>query len=99
LQFYGADAYRKDYASFLSQFKGPVRVNDPNIHIEQSGNIAFAFGLERLRGTTTDGRPVDLWVRFTDGWQRRNGQWLVVHEHVSVPVDLATGKAKLDLTP
>jgi ketosteroid isomerase-like protein len=40
-----------------------------------------------------------MWLRFTDGWKRSNGRWVVAHEHVSVPVDLATGKARLDLTP
>lgn len=99
LQFYGKDAYRKDYSDFLAQFKGPVRVSDPNIHVEQSGSVAFAFGLERLRGTLTNGTPVDVWLRFTDGWKRSNGQWLIAHEHVSVPVDMGTGKARLDLTP
>ena len=28
-----------------------------------------------------------------------NGTWRIVHHQVSVPVDLATGKAALDLTP
>ena len=99
LQFNGSDAYRKDYESFLAQFKGPVRVSIPHVHIEQSGPVAYAFGLEHLRGTMTDGTQVDMWLRFTDGWKRQNGQWLVEHEHVSVPVDMATGKARLDLTP
>lgn len=99
LQFDGADAYRKDYSDLLSQFRGPVRSAIPTVHIDQSGDTAFAFGLERLRGTMTDGAPVDMWVRFTDGWKREKGRWLIVHEHVSVPVDLATGKARLDLTP
>lgn len=99
LQFDGANEYRKDYSSVFAQFKGPLKVTVPNIHIEQSGDVAFAFGLERLRGTLTDGTPVDMWVRFSDGWKRRNGQWRVEQEHVSVPADLATGKARLDLTP
>jgi ketosteroid isomerase-like protein len=99
LQFVGADEYRKDYASIFAQLKGPLKMGVPQIHIEQSGDVAFAFGLERLRATTNDGTPVDMWLRFTDGWKRENGRWLVVHEHVSVPVDLASGKARLDLTP
>jgi ketosteroid isomerase-like protein len=99
LQFVGADAYRKDYETFLSQFKGPVKSTIPNIHIDQTGDTAFAFGLERIRGTLADGTAVDLWVRFTDGWKRKDGHWVVAHEHVSVPVDVATGKARLDLTP
>jgi ketosteroid isomerase-like protein len=99
LQFSGADAYRKDYETFLAQFEGPVRVTIPHVHVEQSGLVAYAFGLERMRGTMTNGRPVDIWLRFTDGWKRENGRWLIEHEHVSVPVDMATGKARLDLTP
>lgn len=99
LQFSGTDAYRKDYTTFLAQFKGRVRVSIPHVHVEQSGPVAYAFGLERLRGTMTNGTKVDMWLRFTDGWKRQNGQWLVEHEHVSIPVDMATGKARMDLTP
>lgn len=99
LQLIGSDAYRQDYSNFFAEFKGPIRANYQNIEVEQSGGIAFAFGLERLRGTLTDGKPVDMWIRFSDGWTRENGQWHVVHEHVSVPVDMITGKAPTDLTP
>ena len=99
LQFVGAGDYRKDYATFFGAFKGPLKITDPSMHVEQSGAVAFAFGLERLRGTTTNGTRVDMWVRFTDGWKLENGRWLVAHEHVSVPVDLTSGKARLDLTP
>lgn len=99
LQLIGSDAYRQDYSNFFAEFKGPIRVSYQNIDVEQSGDIAFAFGLERLRGTLAGGKPVDMWIRFSDGWRRQNGQWSVAHEHVSVPVDMATGKARSDLTP
>ena len=99
LQFAGADDYRKDYATLFAQFSGPLKVSMPRVHIEQSGNVAFAFGLERLRATSSDGKPVDMWIRFTDGWEHRNGEWLITHEHVSVPVDMTSGKARVDLTP
>lgn len=99
LQFVGAEDYRKDYATFFAAFKGPLKITDPRVRVEQSGAVAFAFGLERLRGTMANGTRVDMWVRFTDGWKLENGRWLVVHEHVSVPVDLTSGKARLDLTP
>ena len=99
LQLSGSAGYRKDYETFLAKFEGPLRVTIPHVHVEQSGPVAYAFGLERLRGTATNGKAVDIWLRFTDGWKRKNGQWLIEHEHVSVPVDLASGKARLDLTP
>src|SRR6266550_2973728 len=67
LQFRGADAYRKDYADFFGQFSGPLHVEVPDMHIEVDGNIAYAYGLERLTGKLNDGTPIDMWLRYTEG--------------------------------
>jgi hypothetical protein len=32
-------------------------------------------------------------------YRKANGKWLIVHEQVSVSVDLGNGKAMLNLTP
>jgi ketosteroid isomerase-like protein len=99
LQFRGANAYRKDYSEFFAQFAGPIRVETPNMQIEVSGDTAFVFGLERVAGKMTGGAPVDMWLRYTEGLKRIDGQWRVVHEHISVPADMTTGKAAMDLKP
>ena len=99
LQFRGAGAYRKDYSEFFSQFSGPIRVETPDMQIEVSGDAGFAYGLERIAGKTTNGAPVDIWLRYTEGLKRIDGNWRVVHEHISVPVDMNTGKARMDLKP
>ena len=99
LQFRGAEAYRKDYADFFAQFSGPLHVETPDMHIEVNGDTAFAYGLERLTGQTTDGKPVDIWLRSSEGLKTIDGTWRVVHEHISVPTDMATGKAVMDLKP
>jgi hypothetical protein len=36
-----------------------------------------------------------LVTRETDVYRKINGKWLVVEEHVSFPVDVATGKPDL----
>lgn len=99
LQYKGADAYRKDYTDFFAQFDGPLHVQYPDMRIEAGADTAFAFGLERLTGKLKDGTPVDMWLRYTEGLKHVKGQWLIVHEHISVPVDMATGKARMDLKP
>ena len=99
LQFRGADNYRKDYSQFFSQFSGPIRVEAPNMQIEVSGDAAFAYGLEHIACKMTNGAPVDMWLRYTEGLKRIDGHWRVVHEHISVPADMATGKAAMDLKP
>ena len=99
LQYKGAAAYRKNYADFFKQFKGPLHLEERDVDIEAGADIAFAHGLERLTGTMTDGTPVDMWMRWTSGYRKINGRWYAIHDHVSVPVDLATGKAITNLKP
>jgi ketosteroid isomerase-like protein len=99
LQFKGADAYTKDYGAFFAQFDGPIRVELSDDHVVAGADTGFAYGLERLTGKMTNGTPVDMWLRYTEGLKLIDGQWRVVHEHISVPVDLDTGKARLDLKP
>jgi ketosteroid isomerase-like protein len=61
--------------------------------------VAFIHALERMSGTLKNGQKSDVWVRATSGLRKINGKWLIVHDHISVPADLDTGKAVLDLKP
>jgi ketosteroid isomerase-like protein len=47
----------------------------------------------------TNGSPVDMWLRSTIGLRKHEGDWLVTHEHTSVPFDTDSGLAAVDLTP
>jgi ketosteroid isomerase-like protein len=33
--------------------------------------------------------------RVTDVWQKQEGQWKMIHTHVSFPTDMASGKADM----
>ena len=99
LQYRGKDAYRKDYQEFLNQYDGPVHVEYRDMRIFSSGDVAFIHALERFTGKLKSGQASDLWLRATSGLQKIGGKWLIVHDHVSVPVDFETGKAALDLKP
>jgi uncharacterized protein (TIGR02246 family) len=99
LQYKGRDAYRKDYVAFLAQYQGPVHVEYRDMRILTGGNLGVIHGLERMTGKLKSGEQTDLWFRVTSAVRKINGQWLLVHDHVSVPVDFATGKAVLNLTP
>jgi ketosteroid isomerase-like protein len=45
------------------------------------------------------GEKSEVWVRATECYRKINGHWLAVHDHISVPADMETGKAALDLKP
>jgi ketosteroid isomerase-like protein len=63
------------------------------------GDVGFCSFLYHVTGTLNAGGDVDMWVRATLGCQRIDGQWLIVHDHESVPFDAATGQALTSLKP
>ncbi len=99
LRYRGKDAYRKDYEEFLDLFDGPMEVEFRDLTVVAGRDVGFIHGLERVRGTMKNGQKFDAWIRVTSGLRKLNGQWLIVHDHVSVPADFDSGKAVLDLQP
>ena len=61
--------------------------------------VGYTYRLERVSGILKDGKKSTVWTRVTNCYRKIKDRWMLVHEHVSVPVDLETGKAVLDLTP
>lgn len=93
------DAYKKDFEGLFAAFPGPVENKLSDLSIMTAGSMAYAHNIQTVAFTAKDGSKVNLVVRVSDVLRKVNGKWLIVHEHVSVPVDLATGKAVLQSTP
>jgi uncharacterized protein (TIGR02246 family) len=98
-QYLGADAYRKDWQEFFALFKGPVKFSITDLHVEAAGTLGYSHSIQHVSGTDMKGQPVELVVRVTDGYRKVDGNWLIAHEHVSVPVDVTTGKPDLMSKP
>ena len=92
-QYLGAAAYRKDYADFFAAFPGPAKSQASDIYVETSGPLGYARGIDRWVVTGKNSQPLEVVFRFTDVLKKINGKWLIVHEHLSVPVDPVTGQA------
>jgi len=98
-QHRGAEAYRKAWVDFFSHFKGRPKIAITDLDITVDGDLGFSHSQQRVTGTDRQGHAVDRTVRVTDGYRKTGGNWFIVLEHVSVPVDLATGKADLTGKP
>lgn len=96
-QYLGADAYRKDWIDMFSHFKGTPKIAMTDLGITVDGNVGFSHCFMHITGTNKQGHSVAYTVRVTDGYRKIEGSWLIVLEHISVPVDLATGKADLKI--
>jgi ketosteroid isomerase-like protein len=99
LQYAGSAALRSRFSEWFGGFQGPIGMEMRDLNISTSGEIAVAHWLSRASGTLTNGREVGSWVRATSCCQRSNHRWLITHEHISLPVDFATGRAATDLLP
>jgi uncharacterized protein (TIGR02246 family) len=93
------DAYKKDWDGFFAQFSGPIHNTVSDLKITVVGPVAYTQYIADGTLTAQDGTQSHIVVRSTDVWRKTNGKWLVVEEHNSVPVDLATGKPDMLSTP
>ena len=114
-QYVGAAAYRKDWQTFLGSFDGPINVELTDLDIAADRNLAYSHSIQHVAGTDKQGKKLDLTVRVTDVYKKGHGLpskssiarcggscwygYRIIHEHVSVPVDLDTNKPDLSSKP
>jgi ketosteroid isomerase-like protein len=89
------DAFKRDFETLFSAYPGPVSNSISNMSITVVGPVAYGHNIQSATLTAKDGTKTQVVVRVTDVYRKLNGKWLIVLEHVSFPVDVATGKADL----
>ncbi len=99
LRYAGTENKRRAWQQFFAVHTGPIAYDVHELHIMTHGELAFVHSLNHVNGRLVSGQISDLWVRWTGCFRRSDGVWLVVHDHVSVPADLQSGRAALNLMP
>jgi len=99
LRYAGADNKRRAWQAFFAAHTGAIAYEARDLNVTTQGDLAFVHSVNHVSGTLASGHISDLWVRWTACFRRIDGVWLVVHDHVSVPADLAHGQVVLNLTP
>ena len=99
LQRVGSEAAKQRLAEWFSTFQGPIGYELRDLSITAGEDVAFSHSLNRVSATTTDGEKLDMWWRATVCYRKLDGRWMVTHEHASVPFDVKSGQASLDLEP
>jgi len=95
-QYDGAQAYRKDWEDLFQRFDGPLEADISDMDVAAGTNVAYARYLHHVSGTVRGGKKRGFTVRVTDCFKKINGKWLIAHSHISVPVDMQTGKADIE---
>jgi uncharacterized protein (TIGR02246 family) len=99
LRYAGTDKKRRAWQEVFAVLTGPITYEVCELDVATHGELAFVNSLNHVNATLASGHTSDLWVRWTACFRRIDGVWLVVHDHMSVPADLAHGQAVLHLTP
>jgi ketosteroid isomerase-like protein len=85
LDVQSAADYRKNFEKWFASMLGPIDYEMSDVRVSMSDSHAFCHALGHIKGAKTNGDWTDYWVRVTTCFQKANGQWLVGHEHVSMP--------------
>ena len=78
------DGVQKYFFDTATSAKLVPNMND--LKVTRRGDVAWTTLTFRLTSTLKAGGTTQLDARHTAIWERRGGQWLIVHEHVSVPL-------------
>lgn len=57
-----------------------------DLRATRRGNVAWTTVPMHFHEKTKDGKVVDADLRYTGIWEKRGAKWLLVHEHLSVPM-------------
>jgi ketosteroid isomerase-like protein len=98
-QYVGAAAYRNDWQTFFDSLDGPITFELTDLDGVADRNLAYSHSIQRVAGTDKQGKKLDLTMRVTHVYKKVRGRWQIIHDHVSVPVDLETGKPDLNSKP
>jgi uncharacterized protein (TIGR02246 family) len=99
LQHVGAEAKRKNWVDAFAMYQPPLGYETRDLTITLSNDVAFGHSLNRISGTLKNGNRSDFWLRSTTCFRKIDGNWLIVHDQASVPLDLESGRALLNLEP
>ncbi|WP_192364646.1 YybH family protein [Mesorhizobium mediterraneum] len=99
LQYAGSSALRERFSDWFGRWTGPIGQELGDLKVIAGDTVAAAWMLIRASGTLKTGQDVDYWVRVSNSFQRSGDSWFIMHEHVSLPVNMQTRTAVMDLAP
>ncbi len=82
MSYEGIDAVREVCRRGLESSPGRVDFDVPDLRVRAEGDLAVAWGIDRVVAGGTEVRS-----RATRVFERRNGDWQMIHQHLSFPLD------------
>ena len=96
LQYRGWKEYQAGVAKLFQDFATIQLVPNDDLTVTRKAKIAWTTMTLHVSGKEKNGTQVELDARHTAIWEKSKGKWLIVHEHISVPLpDAPAGKQSI----
>ena len=92
-QLDGIDAYKQEWQKFSPYFNDHIKIVRRDMKVYTSDDLAVIHCHSKVENSLLQGKLQMPWCRTTLCMQKKKGHWLVVHQHISMPIDMVTGKA------
>ncbi|MFC9998806.1 YybH family protein [Nocardia sp. NPDC127526] len=89
LRFRGAEEVRRNFVRWFDGYDGPIGLETHDLTIVAGDDVAFADMLHLDSGKHRGGIELSIWVRETVCLRRVDGEWVITHEHISIPINPA----------
>jgi uncharacterized protein (TIGR02246 family) len=99
LRHVGAKAKEKNWIDAFAMYQRPLGYEIRDLTLTLGDDVGFGHSLNRVSGTLKNGNRTDFWLRWTACFRKIDGNWLIAHDQVSVPIDPESGRALLNLEP
>ena len=87
LKYTGWAEYDKGVRQVFASFETLALTPGTDLKVSKSGKVAWTTGTmhatAKMKGTTA---PMELDARQTLIWEKREGKWVIIHEHLSAPL-------------
>jgi uncharacterized protein (TIGR02246 family) len=84
----GWDAIRAEYLKAFGPTSGasPMKLESVEAHYLVAGEFVLTWGRWKLTMPGPDGNPVTMEGRYSDVKAKRDGKWVYIQDHASVPM-------------
>ena len=76
----------------LPYFPNPIGTERKDIQLSVTPEMALATFYSRLTGMESEHPSAKSWLRTTVCMRRIDGEWTIIHDHLSLPVDCGAEK-------
>lgn len=92
-QLSGLEQYKREWEKVSPYFTANMKITRRDIKIHVLADSAFLYCYSKLENTQLKEIFKMPWCRTTLCLQKKNDTWVLLHQHISVPVNMLTGKA------